>query len=224
MQAFLLYLILGLTFGTILAILLSKETYILSNNKEDHTLDIDELVKAAQSEVENPFKVTGLDPAQIEIRDFIREKNIQPSKTYVPVHLIYYYYTEWSPTPISRYKFTSIIKQYFTFNKVIGIHCCKITPESIGLPDYYSVYKDPAFSTKQRKFDCVYKGVYGVSGYFIARIELEDGKHYLGRFKSNREAAEEYDRHALYHFGPTTTLNFPERLEIYEKEIKEKTK
>jgi len=190
-------------------------------NDNNDTLDIDQLIKAAQSDSISETLSSSIDPIQVEIRDFIRERGIKPSKSYIPLELIYYYYTEYSPNPVTRHKFISIFSHYFTKKKITGILCCRINPESIGLPDYYSIYKDPAFSKSQRKFISSYEGVYKVSGFYISRIKLEDGLHYLGRFKTDREAAMEYDKQALHHLGPTAKLNFPERIKDYEQEIKE---
>ncbi len=194
------------------------------NDDTSNTLDIDQLIKAAQSDSVSESLSSSIDPIQVELRDFIREKGIKPSKTQIPLELIYYYYSEWSPNPVSRHKFISIFSQYFTKKKISGVLCCRINPESIGLPDYYSLYKDPAFSKTQRKFESAYEGVYRVSGYYISRIRLEDGLHYLGRFKTDREAATEYDRHAYYHLGSTAKLNFPERLKDYEQQTQKEKK
>lgn len=200
-----------------------KESYSLMDEyNDDSTLDIEELLEAIHNSSDTlSEEASKLDPAQLEVREFIREYNIKPSSVYIPLELIYFHYSDWTASPLSRHKFSSILGHYFTKNKILGHVSFKLNPESIGLPSYYTIYKDPAFRKTQRKYDTAYEGVYKASGYFISRIELEDGKHYLGRFKSSREAAKAYDRTALYHFGSTTKLNFPERIKEYEKEIKE---
>jgi len=66
-------------------------------NDNNDTLDIDQLIKAAQSDSISETLSSSIDPIQVEIRDFIRERGIKPSKSYIPLELIYYYYTEYSP-------------------------------------------------------------------------------------------------------------------------------
>jgi hypothetical protein len=184
-------------------------------------IDVEELIEIANSEGETTSKqANNIDPLQVEVRDFIRSNNIQASKVYVPLELIYYYYTEQSSSPLTRNKFYSIFSQYFPKKRIRGKDCCKIQPKAIGLPEYYSIYKDPVFNKAAKKFSTRFKGVYSVSGYYIARIELEDGKHYLGRFKTEKEAAAAYDLSAYYHFGHLTKLNFPDRIKEYDKEVK----
>lgn len=190
---------------------------------DDYLLDIEDLIEAASSNSETfSDEAARLDPAQLEVREFIRNFNIKPSKTYLPLDLIYFTYSNQTVTPVSKHKLSMILKQYFTRKTIMGLTCFRLDPTSFGLPSYYSLYRDPAYHKNKRKFDCAYEGVYKASGFFLSRIKLEDGTHYLGQFKTAREAAMEYDRHALYHFGSTTKLNFPERIKDYEKEIKEK--
>jgi len=194
-----------------------------NNNKDEFLLDIDDLIEAASSESETfSTEASSLDPYHIQVRDFIREQKLLAGATYVPSDVVYMKYSDWSPNPCTKHKFTSIMQTYYTTRRIMGYTCMKLDPESLGLPPYYTIYKDAAFNKKGRKFDSSYEGVYKASGYFISRIKLEDGTHYLGQFKTDRLAAMEYDRHALYHFGPTTKLNFPERLATYEQELKEK--
>ena len=53
-----------------------------------------------------------------------------------------------------------------------------------------------------------YKGVHFYQNRYVAQIQINKKKMYLGRFKTEEEAARTYDKKALELFGEFSNLNF----------------
>ncbi len=184
--------------------------------------DLEDLIKVAEGSVKAETKK--FNKAEAEIRKFINDLNIKESETLVPKMLIFDYYAQWAkPNTLSNYLFCKNFNRYFTSKVTYGIKCYKVDPTCFGLPEFYSVYKDNRFNyyKKDNIKNSSLKGVYSIAGYYVARLRTEEGLHYLGRFKSNREAAYRHDIEAFKHFGIDADLNYPEKMKEYEKKIKE---
>lgn len=54
-----------------------------------------------------------------------------------------------------------------------------------------------------------FKGIYTDKGRWSAKITVQGRRIYLGRYKTQEEAARAYDRGARKHFGAFARLNFP---------------
>lgn len=185
-------------------------------------MSIDDLLNVATNDSTDTIDLHDdlKDINQMEIRSFIRAKNIVKHTKPVPVKLIYDTYLLWGENPLGPNMFIRYFKQYFDIHMYLGVHCFKINPESIGLPDYYSVYRDIRFNTKKRKTK--HFGVYPVASYYIARLQLEDNMYYIGKFETAEEAAVAYDIEAYFHFGKFAKLNYIGRTVEYEEEIKKR--
>jgi hypothetical protein len=167
--------------------------------------------------------VTKLDARHIEIRGFIRAKDIKESNNAIHARLIYDAYFQWAKNPISYILFVKYFSNYFKKYRSSSNIFFKIKPESLGLPSYYSMYKDHRFNKKKIK-KSRYLGVYPIGGYFIARIKLEDTTHFIGTFEKELDAAIAYDMYAYLHFGRNIELNFPRKWKLYEEELKKEKK
>jgi hypothetical protein len=56
-----------------------------------------------------------------------------------------------------------------------------------------------------------YKGTEKTRNKWSARIRVQGKRYYLGSFKTEREAAEAYDRAAIHHYGEFAYQNFNSR-------------
>ncbi len=62
---------------------------------------------------------------------------------------------------------------------------------------------------RKRKTSHLFKGVHWDGSAWVAQIQVNKIKHYLGRFSSEFEAARAYDRKAKELHGAFASLNFP---------------
>lgn len=182
-------------------------------------IKLEELLDLANTQ-SSKDDVIVLDANQVDIRKFIRAKDIQSADNPVHAKLVYDYYQQWSENPLTYKRFVKYFTMYFKRSNSGPNILFKVTPQSFGLPPYYSFYKDTRFNDKPMK-KSKYRGVYPFAGYYIARIQLEDTIHYLGNFQTESEAALAHDRSSYFHFGTRAQLNFPENTRMYEKEAKE---
>ncbi len=173
----------------------------------DDKLNIDELIDIASNSGTSSDKAVITDVIHLEIRKFIRAKNINAGGNAVHARLIYDYYFEWSAAPMAYKTFVKYLSIYFTKVRSSDKVMFKIDPTCFGLPSYYSTYGDERFLAKKRLKN------------FIVRFTTEENTHYVGRFKTEKQAAAAYDKYAYLHFGLKTKLNFPENKDVYEKEI-----
>lgn len=185
----------------------------------DKDITIDELIDIASNPGTKADKTVITDTHHLEIRKFIRARDIKSADNPIHARMIYDYYFEWSEAPMPYKRFVKYMTLYFTKVRSSQNMILKVSPESFGLPDWYSVYRDERFLSKKQLKKSRFIGVYPIAGYFIARFKTEENTHYLGRFKTEKEAAISYDKYAYLHFGLTTKLNFPENKDVYEKEI-----
>ena len=183
-------------------------------------LDIDKLLEIASNPGTKTDQALITDPYHLDIRKFIRSKNIQTGTQPVHARHLFDFYYEWSDKPLTYKRFVKYLSIYCKKVRSSSHVLFKIDPTCLGLPDYYSFYSDIRFTKKLKKTSFV--GVYPIANYFIARFKTEEATHYLGRFKTAKEAAREYDKYAYLHFGTTTQLNFPENKDVYDKELTEK--
>lgn len=181
-------------------------------------LTLEEMLEIASKPSSSTDNISIQDSNQIEIRKFIRAKDIQSSDNPIHARLIYDYYNQWSDTPLPYKTFVKYFTIYFKKSRSSENILFKVTPQSFGLPISYSFYRDSRFHDKQVK-KSKYLGVYPIAGYYIARFKTEENTHYIGRFETEIEAATQYDLYSYLHFGITNKLNFPENKDSYEKEI-----
>lgn len=185
-------------------------------------IKLEDLLSIASGEVtvQDTYDVE-LNANEIDIKNFIYAHSIKSHDKPIPVKLIYDFYSQWSEHPVGIRPFSGLFVKFFERIIYNGMSCFKVTPSSFGLPEYYSVYRDPRFTKKDNK-KSKYYGVYPIAGYYIARFKTEENLHYLGRFKYEKDAARAYDLMAYMHFGKDANLNFTEKVDEYEKEIKNK--
>ncbi len=186
-----------------------------------NSISVDELIDAIGDPENIELHQELSNTKHVDVRNFIRATGMVSGDGAVPFTTVYDYYAAWSPHPVGKITFSRYMNQYFKYKKLLGVWCFKINPESVGLPHYYTIYRDRRYS-KTAKSTSKYKGVYCVYGYWIARIKLEDNLHYIGNFPTDAEAAQAYDMEAYYHFGDYAKLNFKARKHIYEEEAKKR--
>lgn len=182
--------------------------------------DIKKLVEIAQSQG-NPLKSDKLTSGvELEVKAFVETSGVKEGIVYIPYYLVYDYYCTWSAKPYTIRVFMKEFIKHFKVTRVIGYKCFMIHPPSVGLPEYYSMYKDPRFFNRA-KYTSKFVGVYPLFGFYVARYKDIHGSYYIGKYPTEKQAATAYDLYVYKLKGKESLLNFKNKSRIYEKAIKE---
>lgn len=185
--------------------------------------NINDLLEAALDPQDT--KTKAFNKREVLIREFIRANNITIGTNPIPNYLVYDYFHRWCKTaskkPLGLRIFIHLFKQYFDYQVYKGRYCFKINPESVGLDDTYTIYRDTRFNPDKKEPKIKYKGVFWFMTDFVARFETEDDIYFLGKFRKQEDAAVRYDIAAYKYYGKKAQLNFPKKIKDYEKEEKE---
>lgn len=180
----------------------------------DDKPDLQTLLDALNGPVSSKARVDPNLPYH-DIKRFIEALNVRShASCKVPLATIYDSFLNWTTRPISKHKFARIFDTFFKprnskYNKIYPL-----APDSFGLPEEYSVYKDPLFNQiKNAQPRDEYIGVYIYpDNRIVARITLPNGiSKYLGAWPSLKQAAIAYDKNAIELYGTTAVLNFPDK-------------
>jgi hypothetical protein len=182
--------------------------------------DLNDLINAASGKTDAP-KRSNKTFQTLEIEGFINHYSITDGSSPMCKRLVYDYYVRWSKNPMTFKGFVVGFNRKFKTRHYNGIKCYYLNPESLALPPFYSMGKDRRYFKVKSKRKYNFIGVTETFGYYIARLKTEENLHYLGRFKTAKEAAIAHDIEAYKHFGNDAKLNFPQDAKKYDKEKKE---
>jgi hypothetical protein len=181
--------------------------------------EIDDLIATASGKTNAPKQSSK--PFSIrDVEAFIAEYGVTQGDIPIAKRLVHDYYVQWSKNPLSFRSFCRVFNKMFPLKFYNGICCYYLNHEAFKLPEFYSMGKDSRFFKVKAK-PCSYIGVTETFGYYIARLKTEENLHYLGRFKTAKEAAIAYDIEAYKHFGNEAKLNFKQDAKKRGKEKKE---
>lgn len=184
--------------------------------------DVSKLLDLAGGDIKNTPNKPKKD--DLEINGFIAYYDIKKGSMPIAKPLVYDYYLQWSKNPLTAKRFYIKMNKIFGTQFYNGTKCWYLDPTCFKLPSFYSMSKDSRFfEVKKSKVLEKYKGVTETHGYFIARIKTEENTHYIGRYKTAKEAARAYDLESYRHYGNDAVLNFPQDVDKYEEKIKKET-
>lgn len=198
--------------------------YTVTDNKSntpDHLKDIQDLIDIAEGTQKGSSPNEVFDPNLSEIRRFIQDCNIAVSKSQIPMDVVYDFYTQWSNNAATLFIFKRYFSKFFNPTRIMGVLCFKITPQSMNLPDFYTIYKDPRFNKtlKGRKKSNLLGVSITPAGYYHARLKTDSETIFIGRFNLEKEAAEAYDLEVIKYYGEEAKINYPQKIKEYKDRI-----
>jgi hypothetical protein len=149
-----------------------------------------------------------------EIEAYIAFKDVREGPNNVPLDAIYSDYRGWSNEPLSLPYFKKYFNKHFKQYKRHGHFYYKVEADSFGLPDFYTISRDPNYlKHKTTKQHPMLLGVWKHNrNEWFARLLLPTGKYLpLGTYYTAFEAAHTYDEAALLVYGKDAVLNFPRK-------------
>ena len=196
----------------------------MSDNKlPDYLLNVEDLLKLADKTSKTSESIEVFDPFVAEIKRFINENGLTFRKENpIPVQIVYDLYHQWSKHPLPQKVFNEYFKQFFNMYRLVGHFCYKIDATKFGLPETYSIYKDPRYiaGLKGRR-TCDKIGVYLLpGGLYHARLKTDAGTIFIGCYMDEHIAVESYDIEAVRYYGEEAKINHPDRLKEYQDRIK----
>lgn len=181
---------------------------------DDIDVDVSELVDLALSDSKAEPKASDFDVRYREVRTFVRSRDIKVSKQAVPVQYIFSAYLKFSKDPLKLIGFARYFSKFFKGKRLgVGVTVYNINPESVGLHDTYSVYKDPHyFKSYSREPKMQYLGVYyNRNNRIVVRVITPQGAYKVirGAYKTLKAAARAYDKYVIEMYGKDAVVNFP---------------